>query len=236
MATQHRARKGTSVGAAGRFGRQGAPARGPGAARTRRSTTVTTRGRGGSRGRKAQRSSGGGVIHMVGGLLGGAGTSAARSRGAGKGAKAGAGVAMLTAAAGLAFKNRDKLGGLLRRDHSGDTPPQRASGPPAGTTGDAVHSSAAATPGAADGTGTATPLADPAPDAPLGSDMSDRVEAPLDPALGGVAGDRLGEPLDPPIGDPSLDRLGGPVNAPDMPPVGDDDLARREEGLPPRDA
>src|SRR4051794_32493600 len=153
MATQHRARKGTSAGAAGRFGRQGAPARGPGAARVRHSTTITTRGRGGSRGRKAQRGGGGGMMHMLGGFLGGAGTSAARSRGAGKGAKAGAGAAMLTAAAGLAFKNRDKLGGLLKRDRSGDAPPQRPSGPPAGTTGDAVHSSATTAPGA--GTGTA---------------------------------------------------------------------------------
>ena len=230
MATQHRARKGTATGAAGRFGRHGAPARGPGAARMRRTTTG-----GQSRGRKAHRSSDGGMMGRLGGLLGGAAASTSKSGGGGRGAKAGAGVAMLTAAAGLAFKNRDKLGGLLRRDRSGDTPPHRAAGPPPGTTGDAVHSSPAVKPSAGAGTGTAAPLADPAPDAPLGSDLGDRPGAPLDPALGGVVGDGVGAPLDPPMGDPALDRLDGPVNAPDMPPVADDEPLRREEDVPPRD-
>ena len=54
-----------------------------------------------------------------------------------KGAKAGAGMAMLTAAAGLAFKNRDKLTSMLKRD--GGAPDRDASVPPPGTTGAQVH-------------------------------------------------------------------------------------------------
>jgi hypothetical protein len=48
-------------------------------------------------------------------------------------------------------------------------------------------------------------------------------------------GGGVGAPLDPPMGDPALDRLDGPVNAPDMPPVADDEPLRREEDVPPRD-
>jgi hypothetical protein len=67
------------------------------------------------------------------GLVGGKKTASGGS----KGAKAGAGVAMLTAAAGLAFKNRDKLTSVLKRNGGG--PETDASRPPAGTTGAQVH-------------------------------------------------------------------------------------------------
>jgi hypothetical protein len=73
------------------------------------------------------------ALEALTGLVGGK----KASRSGAKGAKAGAGVAMLTAAAGLAFKNRDKLTSMLKRD--GGAPATDASAPPAGTTGAAVH-------------------------------------------------------------------------------------------------
>lgn len=64
--------------------------------------------------------------------FGGKRTSSSGTRA--KGGKAG-GVALLTAAAGLAFQNRDKLTSKLRKDRSdrSSTPPDQPSTPPATT-------------------------------------------------------------------------------------------------------
>jgi hypothetical protein len=71
--------------------------------------------------RRRRRSFKDNALEAVKGLLPGSGRKpAATSRSAGKNAKAGVGVAVLTAAAGAAFKNRDKLTSLLKR--RGDSP------------------------------------------------------------------------------------------------------------------
>ena len=180
-----------------------------------------------ARRRKPSKSSTPKTLEALTGLVGG---KKASGTGA-KGAKAGAGVAMLTAAAGLAFKNRDKLLSMLKRD--GGAPATDASAPPAGTTGAAVHpvtsanatdrsteaggTAAASTPGGRSGT---APSLDPA----MPSSAPDRTETPSslnppDTTLGGVAGSGSANPL--------TDLAGGesPWVSPDNP--------RTEE--PPRD-
>jgi hypothetical protein len=159
-----------------RFGRPGASAQG------RRTTSARPRPVTVSRRRSSQRSGKGGQgLQALTGLLAGRAGKKATSRGAGKGAKAGAGVAMLTAAAGLAFKNRDKLTSMLKRD--GGSPETDTSAPPAGTTGSVVHpvppasSMDAAPPASAH-----DPLADPA-----------GAPSPLDPGGPPPADDRAPE-------------------------------------------
>ena len=83
--------------------------------------------------RKPQKSGHDEAFESLTGLVGGKKAAGAASRGA----KAGAGMAMLTAAAGLAFKNRDKLASMLKR--GGGAPDRDASVPPPGTTGAQVH-------------------------------------------------------------------------------------------------
>ena len=83
--------------------------------------------------RKPQKSGTTQALEAITGLVGGKKAAG----GACKGAKAGAGMAMLTAAAGLAFKNRDKLTSMLKR--GGGAPDHDASVPPPGTTGAQVH-------------------------------------------------------------------------------------------------
>lgn len=178
-----------------RFAKAGAKPRGrrPAAAGRPRAIAVARR-------RKPSKSSTPKTLEALTGLVGG---KKASGTGA-KGAKAGAGVAMLTAAAGLAFKNRDKLTSMLKRD--GGAPATDASAPPAGTTGAAVHpvtsanatdrsteAAAASTPGGRSGT---APSLDPA----MPSSAPDRTETPSslnppDTALGGVAGSGSANPL-----------------------------------------
>lgn len=187
-----------------RFAKPGAkpPGRRPAAAGRPRAITVTRR-------RKPPKSGTAKAFETLTGLVGG---KKAASTG-GKGAKAGAGVAMLTAAAGLAFKNRNKLTSMLKRD--GGAPATEASAPPAGTTGAAVHpvTSANATDGSADASGTtatstlggtshtATSLDPTMPTSPA----PDRTGTPssLDPpdtTLGGAAGSGPADPLAEPAG------------------------------------
>ena len=111
MATQTSTRRATS---ARRFGRTtSAPSRGP--ARTR-----------GLRRRPAKPS---GLKGLIGGLL--PGTAAAKPTPGSKKGKAG-GLALAAAAAGVAFKNRDKLASLRPgRKHDGQ---QATAAAPAGTT------------------------------------------------------------------------------------------------------
>ena len=129
-----------------RFAKPGAKPQGrrPAAAGRPRAIDVARR-------RKPPKSSTAKALEALTGRVGG---KKASSSGA-KGAKAGAGVAMLTAAAGLAFKNREKLTSMLKRD--GGAPATDASAPPMGTTGAAVHpvTSANATDRSADAGGTA---------------------------------------------------------------------------------
>ena len=68
-----------------------------------------------SRQRKPQPSAKGKALQAVTGLLPGGRKPTPTSRSAGKAGKAGAGVAALTAAASVAFKNRDKLTSLFKR-------------------------------------------------------------------------------------------------------------------------
>jgi hypothetical protein len=64
------------------------------------------------------------TLRAVKGLLpGSGGKPATTSRSVGKNAKAGVGVAVLTAAAGAAFKNRDRLSSLLKRRGDGAADP-----------------------------------------------------------------------------------------------------------------
>jgi len=136
---------------------------------------------------------------------------------------------MLTAAAGLAFKNREKLTSMLKRD--GGAPATDASAPPAGTTGAAVHpiTSANATDRSAHTAATPTP-----------SGTSDSA-ASLDPTMPTSAPDRPGTPatLDPPDttlggvpGPGSADPLADPAGG-ESPWVSPDPDPRTEE--PPRD-
>ena len=133
---------------------------------------------------------------------------------------------MLTAAAGLAFKNRDKLTSMLKR--GGGAPATDASAPPAGTTGAAVHpiTSANATDRSAHTAATPTP-----------SGTSDSATS-LDPATPTSPPDRTGTPssLDPP--DTALGGVAGPDSADPLtgsesPWVSPDPDPRTEE--PPRD-
>jgi hypothetical protein len=110
-----------------RFAKPGAPPRG-------RRTTSTSHARPlHVRRRKPQKTGTAKAFESLTGLVGGKKAASSGS----KGAKAGAGMAMLTAA-GLAFKNRDKLTSMLKRDSG--APHSDASVPPPGTTGEQVHS------------------------------------------------------------------------------------------------
>ena len=186
-----------------RFAKAGAKPRGrrPAVAGRPRAIAVARR-------RKPPKSSSAKAFEALTGLVGG---KKASGTGA-KGAKAGAGVAMLTAAAGLAFKNRDKLTSMLKRD--GGAPATDASAPPAGTTGAAVHPvmSANATDRSGDAGGTAATAttgrtSDTATslDPTMPSSAPDRTETPSslnppDTALGGVAGSGSANPLTDPAG------------------------------------
>ena len=127
MSTRTRAQHQTSSSTR-RFAKPGAKPQGrrPAAAGRPRAIGVARR-------RKRPTSGTAKALEALTGLVGGKKASGSGA----KGAKAGAGVAMLTAAAGLAFKNRDKLTSMLKRD--GGAPATDASAPPAGTTGAAVH-------------------------------------------------------------------------------------------------
>ena len=183
-----------------RFAKAGAKPRGrrPAAAGRPRAIAVAQR-------RKPPKSSSAKAFEALTGLVGG---KKASGTGA-KGAKAGAGVAMLTAAAGLAFKNRDKLTSMLKRD--GGAPATDASAPPAGTTGAAVHPvmSAHATDRSGDAGGTAaTATAGGASDTATSLDPTMPTSAPerqgtpssLDPAPGGMARSGSADPLTDPAG------------------------------------
>jgi hypothetical protein len=126
MSTRTRPQQRTTTSSR-RFGRTGATSQ------RRRTPSARTRSVPVTRRRKSQASGKGKGLQALSGLL--AGRSAKKATG--KGAKAGAGVAMLTAAAGLAFKNRDRLTSMLKRD--GGAPVTDPSAPPAGTTGSTVH-------------------------------------------------------------------------------------------------
>ena len=200
-----------------RFAKPGAKPQGrrPAAAGRPRAIGVARR-------RKPPKSSTAKALEALTGLVGG---KKASGTGA-KGAKAGAGVAMLTAAAGLAFKNREKLTSMLKRD--GGAPATDASAPPAGTTGAAVHpiTSANATDRSPDVAAT-----------PTASGTSDTATS-LDPATPTSAPDRTGTPssLDPP--DTALGGVAGsgsadPLTGSESPWVSPDPDPRTEE--PPRD-
>ncbi len=200
MSTRTRAQHQTSASTR-RFAKPGAKPQGrrPAAAGRPRAIGVARR-------RKPPKSSTTKALEALTGLVGG---KKASSTGA-KGAKAGAGVAMLTAAAGLAFKNRDKLTSMLKRD--GGAPATDTSAPPAGTTGAAVHPvmSANATDRSGDAGGTAaTATTGRTSDTATSLDPTTPTSAPdrtgtpssLDPpdtALGGVAGSGSTDPLSDP--------------------------------------
>jgi hypothetical protein len=80
-----------------------------------------------------------GALAGLGGVLPAAGKARGKATPSSKKGKAG-GVALLTAAAGFAFSNRDKLGQLVKRsgsDQSGQAPvstPPASTAPPAATT------------------------------------------------------------------------------------------------------
>lgn len=203
MSTRTRAQHQTSASTR-RFAKPGAKPQGrrPAAAGRPRAIGVARR-------RKRPTSSTAKALEALTGLVG-----AKKASGSGaKGAKAGAGVAMLTAAAGLAFKNRDKLTSMLKRD--GGAPATDAS---AGTTGAAVHpvTSANATDRSADaGDTAATPTASGSSAAATSLDPAtptsgpDRTGTPStldrpDTALGGVAGSGSADPLSDPAGSESL--------------------------------
>ena len=97
----------TTCGRVGRSAGQGAGAPGRGGM-PRRSAPRTPRTLNLSRQRKPQPSAKGNALQAVTGLLAGSRKPARTSQSAGKAGKAGAGVAVLTAAAGVAFKNPDK--------------------------------------------------------------------------------------------------------------------------------
>jgi hypothetical protein len=184
-----------------RFAKPGAKPQGrrPAAAGRPRAIGVARR-------RKPPKSSTAKALEALTGLVGG---KKASGTGA-KGAKAGAGVAMLTAAAGLAFKNREKLTSMLKRD--GGAPATDASAPPAGTTGAAVHpitsanatdwsadaGDRAATPTPSDTSAAATSLDPAMPTSPPDRTGTPSTQDPPDTALGGVPGpgsaDRLTDP------------------------------------------
>jgi hypothetical protein len=161
-----------------------------------------------ARRRKPPKSGGAKAVEALTGLVGG---KKASSTGA-KGAKAGAGVAMLTAAAGLAFKNRDKLTSMLKRD--GRAPATDASAPPAGTTGAAVHpvtsanamdrspdaggTAVTSTPGGTSGTAASLDPRMPT-SAPDRTGTPSSLDSP-DTPLGGVAGPGSADPLADPAG------------------------------------
>jgi hypothetical protein len=70
--------------------------------------------------RPAKRASGlGGALSALRGVLPRGGSSSSRSSGRGR---KGAGIALMTAAAGLAVSNRDKLGSLLHRQDASSSP------------------------------------------------------------------------------------------------------------------
>ena len=104
----------TTRGRVGRSAGQGAGAQGRGGI-PRWAATGTPRTLNLSRQRKPQPSAKGKALQAVTGLLPGSRKPAGTSRSAGKAGKAGAGVAVLTAAAGVAFKNRDKVTSLFKR-------------------------------------------------------------------------------------------------------------------------
>jgi hypothetical protein len=130
------------------------------------------------------------ALETITGMVGGKKAASA----GGKGAKAGAGVAMLTAAAGLAFKNREKLTSMLKR--GGGKPDTDTSLPPAGTTGAEVHgptrANATNLSSGASGTATATGTSAGAADARSATPSS--IDAP-DTTLGGTAGMGTSDPL-----------------------------------------
>jgi hypothetical protein len=127
MATRTRTHQ-RSTASTRRFAKPGAPPRG------RRATGGAGHARPlAVRRRKPQKSGTAQALETLTGLV--AGKKAAS--GGAKGAKAAGGMAMLTAAAGLAFKNRDKLTAMLKRD--GGPPQGDPSAPPPGTTGAEVH-------------------------------------------------------------------------------------------------
>jgi hypothetical protein len=139
MSTRTRATQRRTTTSARRFARSGStpqPRRTGTAGRPR--TTARPRAIDVARRRTPKKSGRGQAVQALTGLLGG--KKAAKSTG--KGAKAGAGAAMLTAAAGLAFKNRDKLTSMLKRGKG--APETSMATPPAGTTGNVVHSPATA--------------------------------------------------------------------------------------------
>ncbi len=217
MSTRTRAQH-QSSSSTRRFAKPGAKPQGrrPAAAGRPRAIGVARR-------RKPPKSSTAKALEALTGLVGG---KKASGTGA-KGAKAGAGVAMLTAAAGLAFKNRDKLTSMLKRD--GGAPATDASAPPAGTTGAAVHPVTSATDPSADTAATPTPSGtsaaatslDPTmPTSPPDRTGTSSTLDPPDTALGGVAGPGSADPLSDPAGSES------PWVSPDPDP-------RTEE--PPRD-
>jgi hypothetical protein len=139
----------TSAGRAGTTGRFNAPSAGRG---------VTIRRR------KPQPKGVSKVMKSLGGALPKGGAAAT----AGKAGKP-AGFALLAGAAGLAFKNRDKLGSLLGRgkqDHEQESVPFTEAAPPGGT--QSMGTSSTGTGASAEGTGTGTglPPVDATPGAP----------------------------------------------------------------------
>jgi len=117
----------TSTAQSGRFGRSGAGRSATSRPTGRRSSTPQRRAgtRGVIRRRPPQQSS---MQKAFGAFSGLGGRTSSRSSSRGKGGKAG-GVALLTAAAGFAFQNRDKLTAMLRRNRSEQPSPQPSAEP-----------------------------------------------------------------------------------------------------------
>jgi hypothetical protein len=118
-------RRGQMAAAGGRFGRSTPPATGrfarggtPNRAPNSAGRALAARNRAEVRRRRGTASQPSGIGKLLGGLTGGTAKKTAAKAGR-KGVGAPAGLALLAGAAGLAMKNRDKLGALLGRGGSG---------------------------------------------------------------------------------------------------------------------
>ncbi len=118
-------RRGLWAAAGGRFARSAQPAPGrfargatPNRAPNSAGRALAARNRAEVRRRRGTPSQPAGIGQLLGGLTGGAAKKTAAKAGR-KGVGAPAGLALLAGAAGLAMRNRDKLGALLGRGGSG---------------------------------------------------------------------------------------------------------------------
>ncbi len=119
-------RRGQMAAAGGRFGRSTPPATGrfarggtPNRAPNSAGRALAARNRAEVRRRRGTSSQPSGLGKLLGGLTGGGAAKKTAAKAGRKGVGAPAGLALLAGAAGLAMKNRDKLGSLLGRGGSG---------------------------------------------------------------------------------------------------------------------